>query len=136
MVTMPDLTLLTPDLEISGNAVIDGGKLYLPSEMATEALGWEITPNSLVHDGEKIVLPGASMEIGVDLARVAGTLDRPMVVDLEERVVSVGVSAKERGDRLASLRAPDFRLPDLQGRQHSLSDFAGTKVFLVAYASW
>ncbi len=133
---MHDLTLLTPDLEISGDAVIAGGKPYLPPERVKKALGWEVTPNNLVHDGEEIALPGAATEIGVDLARVAETLDRPIAVDLEERVVSVGVSAKERGDRLASRRAPDFRLPDLQGRLHSLSDFAGTKVFLIVYASW
>ena len=133
---MHHLTLLTPDLEISGDAVIDGGKLYLPAEMAEEALGWEISPNSLVHDGEQIALPGVATKIGVDLGRVAETLDRPVVVDLEEWVVSVGVSAKERGDRLASCRAPEFRLPDRRGKLHSLSDFIGTKVFLVAYASW
>ena len=133
---MHDLTLLTPDLEITGDAVIAGGKLYLPPDRVKKALGWEVTPNSLVHDGEEIALPGATTEIGVDLARVAGTLDRPIAVDLKERVVSVAVSAKERGDRVASRRAPDFRLPDLQGRLHSLSDFAGTKVFLIVYASW
>lgn len=133
---MNDLTLLTPDLEISGDAVINAGRLYLPLELAKEALGWAIAPDSLVHDGEEIALPGAVTEFGVDLALVAGTLDHPIVVDLEERVVSLGVSARERGDHLASRRAPDFRLPDFQGKLHSLSDFAGTKVFLVAYASW
>lgn len=135
LVDMHDLTLLTPYLEISGDAVIDGGKLYLPLELAREALGREIIPDSS-HDREEIALRDAVRENGVDLVLIAGTLDRPIVLDLEERVVSVGVSAKERGDLLASRRAPDFRLPDLQGKLHSLSDFAGTKVFLVAYASW
>ncbi len=135
LVDMHDLTILTPYLEISGDTVIDGGNLYLPLELARKALGWEIAPDGL-HDREEIVLQDAVTEIGVDLALVAGTLDHPIVVDLEERVVSLGVSARERGDHLASCRAPDFRLPDLQGKLHSLSDFAGTKVFLVAYASW
>ena len=44
--------------------------------------------------------------------------------------------AEERGRRLASLEAPDFTLPDLDGRLHSLSDHRGAKVFLVAYGSW
>ena len=48
----------------------------------------------------------------------------------------LGVSAEERGRRLASLEAPDFTLPDLDGRLHSLSDHRGAKVFLVAYGSW
>ena len=32
--------------------------------------------------------------------------------------------------------APDFTLPDLEGRQHSLSDYRGRKVFLASWASW
>jgi hypothetical protein len=38
--------------------------------------------------------------------------------------------------RLQSLDAPDFALPDLDGRLHRLSDYRGNKVFLVAWASW
>lgn len=38
--------------------------------------------------------------------------------------------------RLASLEAPDFTLPDLDGRPHSLSDYRGQKILLAAYASW
>jgi len=37
---------------------------------------------------------------------------------------------------LASLQAPDFSLPDISGKMHSLSDFRGKKVFLVTWASW
>ena len=32
--------------------------------------------------------------------------------------------------------APDFALPDLDGRVHRLSDFRGRKVFLATWASW
>ena len=32
--------------------------------------------------------------------------------------------------------APDFSLPDLAGRLHTLSDYRGKKVLLIAYASW
>ena len=45
-------------------------------------------------------------------------------------------SARERGERLASLEAPDFELPDLSGQLHRLSDQRGKKVLLIAYASW
>ena len=37
---------------------------------------------------------------------------------------------------LASSEAPDFELPDLDGRMHQLSDYRGRRVFLVAWASW
>ena len=62
--------------------------------------------------------------------------DRPLAVDREERVAYLGVSAAVRAARLASLAAPDFSLPDLTGRRHSLSEHRGKKVLLVAYASW
>jgi peroxiredoxin len=37
---------------------------------------------------------------------------------------------------MQSLRAPDFTLPDLEGRPHALFDYRGKKVFLVFWASW
>jgi peroxiredoxin len=37
---------------------------------------------------------------------------------------------------LASLQAPDFTLPDMAGKPHSLSDFRGKKVLVVTWASW
>jgi len=72
----------------------------------------------------------------VDLAELAEALDRPLAVDLDERAVYLGVSARQRASALASLEAPDFTLPDVEGRLHSLSAHRGTKVLLVVYASW
>jgi hypothetical protein len=37
---------------------------------------------------------------------------------------------------ISSLIAPDFKLPDMNGRPHSLSDFRGKKVLLLTWASW
>jgi hypothetical protein len=39
-------------------------------------------------------------------------------------------------ESLSSLKAPDFRLPDMNGKTHSLTDFRGKKVLLVTWASW
>jgi hypothetical protein len=39
-------------------------------------------------------------------------------------------------ESLTSLKAPDFHLPDMSGKIHSLSDFCGKKVLLVTWASW
>jgi len=63
-------------------------------------------------------------------------LGRPIAIDMEEGVACLGASAAERAARLSSLEAPDFSLPDIEGRPHALSDYRGTKVVLVAYASW
>jgi hypothetical protein len=73
---------------------------------------------------------------GIDLAGLASLLQRPLALDVDERAGYLGVSARDRGERLASLAAPDFTLPDLAGRLHSLSEHRGRKVVLVAYASW
>jgi peroxiredoxin len=35
-----------------------------------------------------------------------------------------------------TLEAPDFTLPDIDGKQHSLSDYRGKKVLLLSWASW
>ena len=73
---------------------------------------------------------------GFELATRTEAAGRPVAIDLDERVAYLGVTARERAQALASLEAPDFTLPDLDGRLHSLSRHRGTKVLLVAYASW
>jgi hypothetical protein len=73
---------------------------------------------------------------GAALVKRAEASGRPVAVDLDERAAYLGVSAAERAKALASLEAPDFTLPDLDGRPHSLSEYRGKKVLLVAYASW
>ena len=82
-------------------------------------------------DGDHVSTVAAST---VDALAAAG--DRPLAVDRDEGVAYLGASAIARAARLASLEAPDFRLPDLDGRWHSLSEHRGKKVLLVAYASW
>ena len=62
--------------------------------------------------------------------------DRPLAVDHEERVACLGVGPATRSAALASLEAPDFALPDLAGRVHTLVEQRGRKVLLVAWASW
>jgi hypothetical protein len=73
---------------------------------------------------------------GIELARRAQASGRPVAVDLDERTAYLGVAARERAAALASLEAPDFTLPDLGGRLHSLAAYRGKKVLLVAYGSW
>ena len=48
----------------------------------------------------------------------------------------LGASAGDRASQLASMEAPDFTLPDLEGHLHSLRDQRGKKTLLIAWASW
>ena len=73
---------------------------------------------------------------GAAVAKRAEAAGRPVALDPDERAAYLGISAAERAKSPASLEAPDFTLPDLDGRMHSLSQQRGTKVLLVAYASW
>ena len=59
-----------------------------------------------------------------------------MVHDDDHGVWFFGEAAVTRRATLASLEAPDFELPDLDGTMHRLSDYRGRKVLLSAWASW
>ncbi len=88
---------------------------------------------TIIDDGRVAVL--GSRE-GLERAQQAEAAGRPVAVDREERAAYLGIPAAQRAAALASLQAPDFTLPDLSGRPHSLSAQRGKKVLLVAYASW
>ena len=93
----------------------------------------------MTHDAFTIIDDGQVTQTGEDeglhAAGRAESAGRPVAVDRNERAAYLGVSARERAERLRSLEAPDFALPDLDGRLHSLGEHRGKKVFLVAYAS-
>ncbi len=63
-------------------------------------------------------------------------MGQPVAASPEHAVWSIGEAAKDAADRLLSLEAPDFTLPDMDGKPYSLSSFRGRKVFLLAWASW
>jgi hypothetical protein len=91
------------------------------------------TTFTIIDDGRVAVLGERE---GAELLRRAAAEGRPVAVDQAERAGYLGVAAGARAAALASLEAPDFTLPDLDGRLHSLAEHRGKKVLLVAYASW
>lgn len=133
------LTLIDRGRPVEVPARISGDHARVSPEVVRTALGWELTPEGLCGEGVCIPLPPRSSlvsEDGIDLIELAAVLERPLALDLAERVAYLGMPAQERGEALASLQAPDFTLPDLEGRLHSLADHRGKKVLLVVYASW
>jgi AhpC/TSA family len=88
---------------------------------------------TIIDDGRVAVLGARE---GAEILKRAEAEGRPVAVDPEEGAAYLGVPAPARAAALASLEAPDFTLPDLDGRPHSLSEHRGQKVLLVAYASW
>ena len=71
-----------------------------------------------------------------NLSEFAKLIKQPVVVDQKNGVWYFGAREAEQNRYLTSLAAPNFTLPDLNGRVHSLTDFRGKKVLLVTWASW
>jgi hypothetical protein len=71
-----------------------------------------------------------------NLSEFAKLIKQPVVTDQKNGVWYFGPRAAEQNGYLASLEAPNFALPDLNGKLHSLNDFRGKKVLLVTWASW
>jgi hypothetical protein len=71
-----------------------------------------------------------------NLSAFAKLIKQPVVVDQKNGVWYFGARDAEQSGYLTSLEAPNFTLPDLNGKLHSLTDFRGKKVLLVTWASW
>ena len=133
------LTIIDAGRAVDVDARVDDNRVLLSPEALRDALGWELHEGTLCNDVMCVPLPvGSSLASGrpLDLAEVARVLDRPLAVDVAEGAAYLGASARERAEALSSLVAPDFTLPDLAGRPHSLAEQRGKKVLLVVWASW
>ena len=126
-----------------GGAKAEGDNLWLINSDLTSATGWELKPHGACMGDVCIPIPPALATEFVrddgrefNLAAFARHLGQPVVYDDENRVWYFGEAAATRRATLASLEAPDFQLPDLDGRLHRLSDYRGNKVLLAAWASW
>ena len=124
------------------NASSDGDNLWVPEGDLRGTTGWEVKPEGACR-GEQCVPIGRqgqpeilSAHGSFNLAAFARMLGQPVVHDDVAGVWLFGKAAGERQRKLLSLEAPDFTLPDLDGRMHSLSEHRGKKVFLVTWASW
>ena len=139
---MHRFTVIQADGAVQVDAEIDGPQatVRLPADAVQQSLGWERKSEGLCRADVCIPsrsLAGVEGDDGLfDLARLAALLQRPCAIDTEGAAAFVGVGASDRAARLALFEAPDFTLPDLDGRLHSLADHRGKKVFLATWASW
>jgi hypothetical protein len=117
------------------------GGLWLSADDLNRVSGWEFKPQGFCKGDVCVPVPDARKSEFVatqryNLAALAGLLGQPVVTDGEFNAWCFGEAAAERRRTLTSLDAPDFSLPDLDGKMHSLSDYRGKKVFVVSWASW
>jgi hypothetical protein len=142
------ITIINDEKPISIPRVIaEGDSLWLAAEDLSRATGWELKPQGLCRNELCYPVPAGreaefSRRVGgdgapyINFTALADLMDKPWAGDSKHRVWYFGTETAARRNALKSRKAPDFELPDLDGRTHRLSDYRGKKVFLLAWASW
>ena len=132
---------LTP-LVTSGEASKD---LWITMKDLKRATGFVVKPQGVCRDELCFPLPAKrkadfiskrGAETWFSLTAFAALVKQPVARDEKNGVWYFGKREDERGAYLASLKAPNFTLPDINGKMHSLADYRGKKVLLVTWASW
>jgi hypothetical protein len=91
--------------------------------------GWVVKPEGACRGDVCVPLPDP-----FDLRELASRLGMSLVHDERHGLWALG---PESGGRvLESPELPDIVLPDVHGRDFALRSLRGTKVFMIAWASW
>ena len=123
-------------------ASASGDDLWMPLDELTPITGWEAKPQGLCRGERCVPIPAErraeffASDGRFNLAAFARYIDQPYVHEDAARIWLFGEAPAARRDALRSLEAPDFTLPDLDGKRWSLSQFRGKKVLLLTWASW
>ncbi len=122
----------------------DAGQLWITTADLKRATRFEVKPQGVCRDELCFPLPKARQQEFVqktppvtwfNMTAFAALVHQPVAHDEAIATWYFGLRSDQR-QQLSSLQAPDFTLPDLQGKQHRLSDFRGKKILLVTWASW
>jgi hypothetical protein len=137
-------------------ARVDDAGLWVTTADLTRATRFELKPQGVCRDELCFPLPRERRAAFVheeggarwfDLTAFAALVQQPVARDVAASAWYFGLRADQRlgggassaGQAAAeeiSLKAPNFILPDMAGKAHSLADFRGKKVLLVTWASW
>ena len=120
-------------------AVVADGRVLTDTNGITTGLGWDLKPEGLCRGDVCVpVRPEAGVEANgqIDFGAVASVLGMSTLVDEEHGLVAVSAPAADRRAALKGRVAPDFALPDLDGRLRTLEEFKDRKRLLIAFASW
>lgn len=119
-------------------------QLWISTADLTRATRFELKPQGVCRDQLCFPIPKArasefirkdSTTTHFNLLAFAQLVNQPVAHDEALSTWYFGLRSDQR-ESLSSLQAPDFTLPDMVGKMHSLHDFRGKKVLLVTWASW
>jgi hypothetical protein len=122
----------------------EAGQLWIDSGDLNRATRFELKPQGVCRGALCYPLPQSKQSAFLrdesgkswfNLTAFAKLMSQSVAHDVAYSTWYFGVRSDQR-QQLASLEAPDFTLPDIDGTLHSLSNFRGKKVFLVTWASW
>jgi hypothetical protein len=122
----------------------DAGQLWITTADLKRATRFEVKPQGVCRDELCFPLPKARQQEFIrrtapvtwfNMTAFAELVHQPVAHDAALATWYFGLRSDQR-QQLNSLEAPDFTLPDLQGKLHRLSDFRGKKILLVTWASW
>ncbi len=139
---MQSVTILAQDKLIKlEKALVADGELWTPVESLPQINGFTLKAEGICRDDVCIPLPGDGSWITqregtryLNVTALARKLDQQVVSNDAERVWSFSAVPTPQG--LTTGVAPDFSLPDSNGKQHKLSDYRGKKILLLTWASW
>ncbi len=123
--------------------LVAAGHLWLSEAAMKDVAGFELKPEGLCRDDLCIPVPqdGSWERVRdgvkfIDLSAFADQIGQALVRDEGREVWSLAQAPVFRGLELEMGLAPDFQLPDREGRPVRLSDFRGKKVLILTWASW
>ena len=141
-------TVVYDDVATGVSAQDEDGQLWITTSDLKHATRFAVKPQGVCRDELCFPLPKARQQeflrgnqtkgkgtAWFNLTAFAALVQQPVARDAATETWYFGLRSDQR-QTLASLRAPDFTLPDMEGKTHSLADFRGKKVLLVTWASW
>ena len=142
---MAAATVLYQESETPAEARAEGPELWLTLPALTAVSGWELKPEGVCKEETCVPVPNSRRAALIrsetsgtlfNLTEFARLIQQPFAYDENHAAWYFGPAGWEWKDRMTSRQAPDFELPDMAGRLHTLSELRGRKLFLLFWASW
>jgi hypothetical protein len=108
-------------------------RLEITAEELERRTGWKLELEGACKGDRCVPLPRTDAET-LDVRVLAERLGMPLLHDSEHDLWALGPESEGRA--LASAELPEITLPDGHGNPFRLDSLRGSKVLLVAWASW